>query len=125
MGLKAQDGVPHIVIVGHLGLVEKDHIFQLGRVAHHAARPDQGLAPDKGAVAHLGLRADDAGAGDAGRRGYLGGPGDPDILRGVIILLGGQRAPQREDKTADARQGLPGVFHLLQQGGRLGVGQVI
>ena len=38
MGLEAQYGVPHIVIVWHLHAVKDYHIFKLRGVSHHAAR---------------------------------------------------------------------------------------
>ena len=95
MGLVAQDGVAHVVVVGHLDVVEQDHVFQLRGVAHHAVVAHQGVAPDEGAGTHLGLVADDAGAADVGGGEDRGVPGDPDVLRdlGVIVFLRGEPAP--------------------------------
>lgn len=37
MSLVTQDGISHIVIMGHLHLVEKHHVFELCRVSHDSS----------------------------------------------------------------------------------------
>ena len=108
MGLVAQNGVAYIVVVGRLHIVEKDDVFQLHGVAHHAARAHQRAAADKGAVAHLGVGADDAGAGDGGGGGDVRRLMYPD-LRGKGQVVAVQRRAQRADTVRQPGERLPGV----------------
>ena len=101
--------------MGHLHLVEKDHVFQLHGVAHHGPGPHQGAAPDEGTVADLRFRADDAGAGDGGSGGHPCGAGDPDLLPPLLVYVGGQGGAQGPDEVLDLRQGLPGIVKARQQ----------
>ncbi len=55
VGFVAKDGIPHIVIMRHLYIVEQDHVFQLRGVAHHAVIANQRAAADEGTGAHLRL----------------------------------------------------------------------
>ena len=125
VGLVAQNGVAHIVVVGNLDIVKENHIFQLRGVAHHAVGPHQGVAPDKGPGAHLGLRPDDAGPCNKVVGVNFGGFVDPHLFLGVVVLLLGEVLPQLPDKGADFWQSLPGIFHGLQQRRRRRVAQVI
>ena len=120
----AQDGVPYIVVVGDLDLVKEDDVLELHGVAHHAAGPHQGGAPDKGPVAHLGLRPDDAGGPQPGGGKDLGRLVDPHLGGRLVVFLRRELRPQAEDQVPDAVQGLPGVVEARQVFSRQAVGQV-
>ena len=66
VGLVAQNAVTHVIVVGHLHIVEQNYIFQFRRVTHHAVFSDEGRAPDVSAVAHFRTRPHNAGAADEG-----------------------------------------------------------
>ena len=124
VGLVAQDGIPHVVVVGHLHPVEEDAVLQLGGVAHHATLPDEGRAADEGAMPNLGILPDDGGGSDIGRRGYRGGLSDPDALGGVVIAGGVKGRADLADDRGDIGEDLPGVLGMLQPGAGEGVGEV-
>ena len=124
MGAIAQDGISHIVVVGHLHMVEEDDVFQFCRVSHHAVGPYQSVAPDKGSRAHLGVRPDDAGPADIAVGIQPGTLVNPHIGPALFILVFRQGSPQPGDKGTDLRQGLPGIGVFFQQGGGGGMGQV-
>ena len=125
VGLIAQNGVAYIIIMGHLHVVEEDHVLQLGGVAHHAVVAHQGAAPDEGALAHLGAVADDAGAVDIGGGEDGGVLGDPHVGGGVVILRLAEGGAQGQDQVGDAGERLPGIGELLQIFACRRVGQVI
>ena len=72
MSLVTQDGISHIVIMGHLHLVEKHHVFELCRVSHDSALSHDGVSPDKCTVAYFGIFPDDDVFTDKSRRRYFG-----------------------------------------------------
>ena len=96
VGVAAQDGVPHVVVMGGLDVVKEDHVLQLHGVAHHGLLAHDGAAPDEGAVADLRLVVDDAGAADVGGGEHLGVLGDPHVLGGGWSnSSGGRVGPRR------------------------------
>ena len=114
MGFIAQDGVPHIIVVRNLHIVEQDHIFELGRVAHHTVGAHQGVASDKCPLADLGFRADNGWSVDISGREYRGAFRNPDILPALFIFFWRKRFPQLADKRPDTGKRLPRIRVLLQ-----------
>ena len=114
MGLKAQDGVAHIIVMGDLDLIEQDHVFKFCGVSHHSALTHQGIAPQEGTVAHLRIFPDDDIFSQIGTFKNPGRFMDPDSLTAFFIFAFRQTVPQLQDKIPDPGKGLPGVLTLLQ-----------
>ena len=124
MGIIAQYGIAHVVVMGGLHVVEQYHVLQLAAVAHHAVRAHQRRAADERAVAHLRLGADDAGRAQVCRREDLRRLVDPHVLADLLVILA-QGRPQREYEILDALQRLPGIGELGQVIFREGVIEVV
>ena len=72
VSLVAQDGIPHVVVVGHLHSVEEDAVLQLGGIAYHTVVPHQRAAANIGAMPHLGVLPDDGGGRNMGTCPFVG-----------------------------------------------------
>ena len=125
MRMDAQDTVAHIIVMGHLDQVEKDHVLKLGGVAYDRLFAHNGGTADKGALADLGFLINDAGAADVSRIKHFGALCHPDILPALLKSVFGQGPAQLNDKIADAGQGLPGIGHVFEQICCNGLAQVI
>ena len=123
--MDAQDAVAHIIVMGHLDLVKKDHVLELGGVAYDRLFADNGGTADKGALADLRFLINDAGAADISGIKYFGALCDPDILPALFEPVFGQGPAQLDDKIADAGQGLPGIRHVFEQICCDGLAQVV
>ena len=99
--------------------------FSSVEFAHHGPRAHQGATPNEGAVPHLRLRSDDHPIPEKGGGGHLGCFMDPHARPGIVVFLRRQGGAGGFDEGADARQGLPGIDGLLQQGGGQGIPQVV
>ena len=125
VGAVAQNAVTHIVVVGHLDIVENDHIFQFYGVAYHAIAAHKGAAPDKGAMPHFGFRTDDAGRADKSGRSDLCAAVSPYLRSNLGIFVRRQLTAQRDDHLLDALQRLPGIGKAGEVIRRQGVAQVV
>ena len=111
----AQNGIAHIIVMGHLHPIEKHHVFQLCGVAHHGVLSHNGVAADEGAVADLRLFADDGRAVDISRGRHGGRTGDPHVLAHLLIVFCRKGGAQFFDKRTDIGQRLPGISQALEQ----------
>ena len=71
MGFISQNGIPHIIIMGYLDLIKKDHIFQFCRVANNSPLSYQSISPDKSAMAYLCVFPNDCRPVNIGSRSYF------------------------------------------------------
>ena len=110
--------------MGHLHLVEQDHILQLHGIAYHAAVAYQSAAANEGAMPHLGFGADDARCAQISGGRYLSGVVNPYMLADLGIFFA-QRAAQGDDIFFDTLQRFPGIVKLLQIGGAESVAQIV
>ena len=108
MGFVAQNAVAHVIVVGNLNVVKKNHVFQLHGVADNTVRTDQRTAPDKGAVPYLGAGPDDAGRAKVGGGGDNSGFVDPDLGSGLVVFVGKSGA-KLQNQILDSGKGFPGV----------------
>ena len=125
MGFIAKDTVSHIVVMGHLHLIEENHVFQLCGIADHRSLSHDGAAPDKGTVAHLGFLIDDERAIQAGRGSHFRAFRNPDVSPPFLITVFRKAVSQLDDKILDLRQNLPGIFRPFKNSRRYGFPQVI
>ncbi len=125
MGLESQDAVSHIVVMGHLHLVEQHHILQFRGIPYHRSFSNDGIAPDKGTVPDFRLLVNDKGTVQAGCRRYFGIPGNPDRFPPFLIDLLWQGLPQGYDIIMDPGKYLPGIRNFLKQSGCKGLTQSI
>ena len=116
MGLVAQNGIAHVIVVGYLHVIKQDDILQLRGVAHHAVVSHQCAAPDKGALAHLRPMANDAGAVEIGGFEHRGVLRHPDVLQnlavpvgGMVILLLRQLLSDFQNQVGDPGQRFPRI----------------
>ena len=125
MSLIAKDAVSHIVVMGHLHLIEENHVFQLCGIADHRSLSHDGAAPYKGTVAHLGILIDDERAIQAGRGSHFRAFRNPDVFPPFLITVFRKAVSQLDDKILDLRQNLPGIFRPFKNSRRYGFPQVI
>ena len=112
MGVVAQDGVSHIVVVGRLHVVEEYDVLKFHRVAHDAVRADESRAAHESAVPYLGVWTDDAGRAQISGGEDLGGLVHPDVFGDLGVFFRVQRGAEFKYEFLYSLESFPGVFVL-------------
>ena len=86
MGVPAEDGIAHVVVVRDLAVVEDDCVLELDAVADNAVGTDENGAADERAVSHFGVRAYDARWDYVGCGEHHGVLVDPDLRLHFFIV---------------------------------------
>ena len=115
MRLKTEDGVPHVVVVRRLNVIEEHYIFQFTGVPYHSVFADDGTAADERAVPDFGPVVNDAGRADIGRREDLGILRNPNALRRMLKLILRQSFAQLQNKRLDFVQDFPWIGLSLKE----------
>ena len=115
MGLIPQDAVPYIIVVGHLHLVEENHILQLRGISHHRSFSHNGIAPHKGTVTDFSILIYNQRSVQTGCGSHLCVFCNPDVLAALFINISRKLFTQTDDKVVDFGQNLPGIFYTREQ----------
>ena len=115
MGLVAQNGIPHIIIMGYLYFIKQNHVLQLRGISHYSPFAHNSVSPDESAVAYLGLFSDNSRPVDIGGGRYRSALCHPHIFSPLLIFRRVQGSAQLQNKGADFRQKLPGIDRSLKK----------
>ena len=72
MGLIAENGISHIIVMGNLYLIKQDYVLKLGRISHDGSFADNSISTDKSAMPDFRILADDRWPMDISRLEYFG-----------------------------------------------------
>ena len=109
--IEAKDGIPYIVIVRNLHVVEQYDILQFRRIADRRVLADDRTSADESTLADLRIPADDRRSVNISAVKDDGAFVNPDILSvlPVRVFLRVQRFPELENKIPDLRENLPRI----------------